>query len=142
MSKTEDVQVFHRKNRMDYNGPPRALPQGLSLFRLRFILEELEEYLDAILRNDLHDQLDALVDLTYIVIGTAILHGFDFDEAWLRVHVANMKKDFGAAKGRPFELSKVVKGKGWKRPALHDLVTRPYEFGQTLEEYEADKKKS
>ena len=77
--------------------------------------------------KDKAGQLDALVDLAYVVLGTAHLQGFDFDEAFKRVHEANMKKEKSVAssnpnyKGRDPRFS-VTKPEGWEAPDLSDLV--------------------
>jgi len=86
--------------------------------------EEWQEYCDAHVVDDLEGMLDALVDLTYVVLGTAYLHGFDFNEAFRRVHEANMKKVRAEAKtdskrGTAYD---VVKPEGWTPPDLGDLV--------------------
>lgn len=127
-----DIRAFHQKFGLAYDGPPRDLPKILSDFRRRFMEEELEEYdrdsrppqcreTDDQRVERLADQLDALVDLVYVALGTAHLHGFNFGEAWRRVHAANMGKVRG-----PSDRSKeydVVKPPGWLAPDLRDLVS-------------------
>jgi predicted HAD superfamily Cof-like phosphohydrolase len=105
MTYAADLAEFHRQYDLFYDGPPRALPDDLQSFRIKFLREELEEYMKAV--NALHtarlikmhpdditlhlaDALDALVDLVYVALGTAQFHGFDFHEAWQRVHEVNM----------------------------------------------------
>ena len=113
-------------------------------FRLKFMMEELTEWKDeqdglveALTADDgnpdhrrmslgLHQQLDALVDLTYVVLGTAYLQfGPDvFHEAWKRVQAANMAKVRAQSadeskRGSTFD---VVKPAGWTPPDHHDLV--------------------
>lgn len=124
----KDIQDFHEKFGLTYTGSPRQLPtdtdNDLGGFRESFLWEELEEYSDARLANDLVKQLDALVDLVYVVLGTSYLHGFDFKEAWRRVHEANMKK-IRALKKSDSERGSVydvVKPPGWTPPDLTDLV--------------------
>ena len=117
----KDIKEFHEKFGLAYNGRPRDLSKELSDFRVHFMLEELDEYRDS---NHLVDKLDALVDLVYVALGTAYLHGFDFDEAWRRVHEANMKKvraevATDSKRGSTFD---VVKPDGWAPPDLSDLV--------------------
>jgi predicted HAD superfamily Cof-like phosphohydrolase len=119
-----DVEDFHRKFGIDYQGKPRALDFDLQQFRLKFIREETTEYekhgdsllfeLDLLTRNpetvlgldhltydpnrvskELAAELDALTDLVYVALGTSHLHGFDFRRAWQRVHLANMAKHRG-----------------------------------------------
>lgn len=136
-----DIEEFHTRFGLTYHGRPRLLKLELAAFREKFMEEELNEYLDAVSMADLElgregglkslvdenlaKALDALVDLTYVVLGTAYLHGFDFREAWRRVHEANMKKvraqsATDSARGSKFD---VVKPQGWAAPNLMDLVS-------------------
>ena len=115
-----DIIEFHEKFGIAYYGPPRILPEDLSSFRLKFMGEELVEYDEATLDDDKVSMLDALVDLVYVALGTAHLHGFNFDEAWARVHRANMTKIKG-----PSERSAhydVIKPPDFVKPDLSDLV--------------------
>lgn len=136
-----DVQDFHEKYQLEYDGPPRELDVDLGDFRLKFMVEELAEYaglsdadremVQAIFTKrsgeqpPLVDKLDALVDLEYVVLGTAYLHGFPHDEAWRRVQEANMAKKKAepdgsdSRRGSPHD---VVKPPGWTAPDLTDLV--------------------
>lgn len=113
----QDIKAFHEKFGLNYDGPPRDLPKDLAPFRLGFIFEELDEL---ILAENKADQLDALVDLVYVIMGTAYLQGFDFQEAWNRVHAANMAKVRGPSKRS--ESYDVIKPEGWKAPDLRDIV--------------------
>ena len=140
----DDVASFHTKFKLSYGGAPRLLPDGLHDFRVLFIGEELEEYaglpkgvLTDFLKQQLEargpqvdslkvreDQLDALVDMTYVIFGTAYLQGFNFAEAWRRVQRANMSKIRverieDSKRGSAFD---VVKPAGWKPPCHADLV--------------------
>lgn len=120
----DDIQAFHEKFDLTYYGPPRALPVDLQRFRNTFLWEEVTEYVNS---DELEDNLDALVDLVYVALGTSYLHGFDFTEAWRRVHEANMKKvratkDTDSKRGSAAH--DVVKPPGWTPPDLTDLVTR------------------
>lgn len=117
----KDIEAFHIKYQLQYKDRPRFLPEELSGFRIRFLEEEFEEYL---LANTLEDKFDALIDLVYVALGTAYLHGFDFEEGWNRVHAANMAKVRAqmadeSKRGTKFD---VVKPEGWTPPDLSDLV--------------------
>lgn len=143
---TRDIREFHEKFELTYKGKPRSLPIDLLTFRLKFLLEELEEYElnataladqllpDFIGRDDgmilinLERALDALVDLVYVALGTSYLHGFNFDEAWRRVHHANMQKvrapsaeasEASSGRGSTYD---VIKPPGWEPPRHVDLV--------------------
>ena len=127
-----DIVDFHTKYQQTYDGPARRLPEDMEAFRLKFLNEELTEYTAAIKRmwvmdvnqEDLANAFDGLIDLVYVALGTAYLHGFDFEEGWRRVHEANMKKVLAksaeeSARGYKFD---VVKPEGWTPPILTDLV--------------------
>lgn len=137
-----DIRAFHEKFSLIYDGFPRQLPSDLLDFRVKFMREELTEYTDdsnalaAHLLTDATDtanvthllekQLDAIVDLIYVALGTAYLQGFgyDFNEAWRRVHDANMKKvralrEADSKRGSTYD---VIKPPGWEPPSHTDLV--------------------
>lgn len=153
MTNYDMVKEFHVKFGLEYDGPPRDLEDDMALFRIGFMIEELGEYADAsgftmIAKSlaDIHDaiknnvasfndrngprdpekQLDSLVDLNYVSDGTAYLHGFDFDEAYERVHHANMAKIRvdketleGSVRKSKYD---VVKPPGWSPADLTDLT--------------------
>lgn len=131
------VKEFHQKFGLEYDGPPRMLPADLARFRIKFLKEELQEYKEAYQtyletpatgQDVMADLLDALVDLVYVALGTADQHGFDFNEAFRRIHVRNMQKvrkehapDAPDSK-RGSNAYDVVKPPGWEPADLSDLV--------------------
>ena len=133
-----DMKEFHEKFGLIYDSRPRALLDELGDFRANFMAEELEEYnghrtvvLESIKNEDhadtthhLEHMLDALVDLVYVAMGTAYLHGFDFNEAWRRVHAANMMKEraLKSEDSKRGSIYDVVKPPGWEPPSHKDLV--------------------
>jgi predicted HAD superfamily Cof-like phosphohydrolase len=136
-----DIEEFHKKFGIAYEGKPRALIGELGKFRRDFNLEEAQEYSDAsvalerflergegpddtFITSMLELQLDALVDLVYVALGAAHLQGFKFREAWERVHGANMRKvrcerKEDSKRGTTFD---VIKPPGWEPPDHTDLV--------------------
>ena len=105
-----------------------GIPIGTSSFgdedrmilRGNLIDEEYFELFKALGAEDPVAALDALCDLVYVCIGTAIEFGWSFDAAFNRVHDSNMTKFEGGVSFRPD--GKVLKGKGFKPPKLEDLV--------------------
>lgn len=147
-----DIQDFHVKFELAYEGKARELEPDMGLFRIGFLIEELAEYTQnsgyvnlARSLNELHEhiknqsrwiikqvdggrsleqQFDGLIDLVYVALGTAHLHGFEFNEGWRRVHDANMAKvrvENAADSARKSKFD-VVKPKGWVPPKLSDLL--------------------
>ena len=120
----KDIQEFHKKFGIEYKGSPRQLPQDISDFRIKFMQEELDEYTDA---KTLDEKFDALIDLVYVALGAAHLHGFPFNKGWLVVHRANMKKIRAtkAEQSKRGYASDVIKPDGWQPPDI-DKVLRDH----------------
>lgn len=122
----EDVVRF-----FDKFGVPRAVAPSLpdaETFRFRFhhLQEELIELADAFDSRNLEDYADALVDLVYLALGTAIVSGLPWQLLWDEVQRANMTKVRAAAdgsdskRGSPLD---VVKPEGWVGPDHADALT-------------------
>jgi predicted HAD superfamily Cof-like phosphohydrolase len=126
MNHFRDIKNFHEKFDLPpVDSKPSPLPMDLLKFRLRFMQEELSEYAQAAQDGDLNKQLDALVDLVYVALGTAYLQRFPFNTAFARVHAANMAKvralrESDSVRGSMYD---VVKPPGWVAPSHADLVT-------------------
>lgn len=138
-----DVSLFHEKYRLEpTDDPGHRLPKDMLEFRLKFMLEELCEYAEAIGANmysnkiaaeftvnrfsafDPDKALDAICDLVYVAVGTACLHRFNFNEAWARVQEKNMQKVRVESPDQSKRKSKydVVKPEGWTPPDHSDLM--------------------
>ena len=135
-----DVRAFHEKFQQAYDGAPRTwlLPNGdveQDQFRINFMREEVDEYDHnqvLLTHGGEHDdverracdanRLDALADVVFVAIGTAYLHGWNFNEAWRRVVRANMAKEVAAGEGDDIGKWKIRKPSGWVPPDHTDLV--------------------
>lgn len=143
-----DVRAFHEKFGQSYYGKPRALKPDLANFRINFIREEVSEYENH--SNSLHsllaqprlgspitqedithhlaEILDALVDITYVTLGAALIHGFlekeIFQRAWAKVHLANMSKVRVTDSSQSPRKSRfdIIKPPGWTAPDHKELV--------------------
>lgn len=149
----DDVGRFHQKFGLDntsFHDPgPRELPRDALLFRLKFMVEELQEFATAthfkiaevgydtedIFVMDLDEDenrkidhagaFDALIDLVYVAMGTAHLMGYPWELGWRRVQGANMRKirakadASDSARGHALD---VVKPPGWTPPDIEQLL--------------------
>lgn len=70
-----DVQRFHDKFGLATPEAFRFLPQDLHVFRVKFLEEEYQEYVDSCKSQKLGQAIDALLDLVYVCCGTLLLHG-------------------------------------------------------------------
>ncbi len=123
MSKTDDVKEFHRAFRLP-NGEASFDDKTVHTLRYELLEEEFVEYEDAMFAQDPEDMLDALADIVYVCIGTAIAFGWDFDEAFRRVHESNMSKLGPGGEPLYHDSGKVLKGPRFRAPKLADLVLR------------------
>lgn len=128
----QDITDFHEKFGLDYNGPPRLLHPDLWNFRMKFVMEELNEWAEAHASQpsdvSMEDSLDAAVDIVYVALGTIYMQGMGhlFEEAWEKVHRANMQKvrcenEGDSKRGSTFD---VIKPEGWQAPDHSDLIKR------------------
>lgn len=119
MSVFKDLADFHIKY-----GVPRYTPNPTTLdfetqdFRRKFLQEELDEYDEAIARDDLPEQIDALLDLVYIAVGTLDIMGVNSQRHWNEIQRANMSKERAkhASQSKRGSSLDVIKPEGWVGP--------------------------
>ena len=92
----QQVKDFHEKFGLP-TGEHDCLTasQAVAEFRLAFMQEELDEFEEASLNSDRVKMFDALLDLAYVVYGTALFMGItpaQWGEGMAAVQKANMSK--------------------------------------------------
>ena len=115
MNVFEMVSEFHKKYKLEKNPNNFELQKA----RIRHLIEEMQEYIKGHKEGDREQQLDALVDLIYVALGTAYYEGFDFDGAFKEVHACNMKKIQKSTDRSKWD---VVKPEGWVAPDLKEFI--------------------
>lgn len=128
----EDLGLFHTKFHLgvvdDRHPPgPREVPKELLEFRRGFLLEELEEFFMASHNDDIVEMADALVDLVYVVLGTAHMLGLPWQELWDEVQRSNMAKVRAKADGSDSKRGTafdVIKPPGWTPPDLRSILIK------------------
>lgn len=90
----EKVQAFHKKFNAQINIKPTMISLEEGMLRYELMKEELEEYRDAIIAQDLVGVLDALTDMSYINCGSYVAHGLQevAEAAFQEVQNSNMSK--------------------------------------------------
>lgn len=144
MTNFNDVGEFHEKfglprveERRNYAGEypnepgPREVDPELLAFRVKFLQEELAEFMQGIEEGVDHVQMaDALVDLVYVAMGTAHLLGYPWERLWADVQAANMRKVRAASDGSDSKRGSawdVVKPPGWQ-PPMTQYILRAFGF--------------
>jgi predicted HAD superfamily Cof-like phosphohydrolase len=91
----------------------------------KLISEEFAEFLQAYFEKDNVEQLDAVCDLVWVLVGYAKSRGWDIEGAFDEVARSNMSK-LDPATGKPIkrEDGKVMKGENYFRPELEKYVGR------------------
>lgn len=123
------VGDFHRRFGLPHIGtvttPTLDVGRDVVQFRLKFLEEELAELKEAYERDDLPGVADALVDLVYVALGTAHIHGIPWGPAFGEVHAANMQKERAASDGsnsKRLHSFDVVKPDGWEPPDVAEVL--------------------
>lgn len=70
----------------------RVGPENVRTLRAELIISEAMEAVDALAERDEVALLDALCDLMYVIIGTAVAFGLPIDAGFDVVHASNMTK--------------------------------------------------
>lgn len=113
----EQVALFHDRYGYENPGKPELGQLQLVFDREALMSEELDEYFEAGKARDLVQLADAIADLAYTVIGTAVAHGIDLQPIFDEVHRSNMTKQ--PAADNPL---KPVKGPTFERPRIAELL--------------------
>lgn len=113
----EDVLEFHRKFGLTINETPSVPSHEDQELRDELIKEEFREWVRAPFGAPM---ADALADLIYVAIGTAITYGIDLRPVWEEVHRTNMAKTGG---GRRRD-GKVLKPEGWQPPDISAALAK------------------
>ena len=116
----KDVKDFHQKFGLLCHDTPGHLSRRKLGERIEFLSEELNEFIEACKTQDLAEQADALVDLVYVALGTAVMLGLPWDELWADVQRANMAKVRGV--GKRGHAVDCVKPPGWSPPQGHAIL--------------------
>ena len=96
-------------------------------YRLGHIEEEVRELNDAVENADVIEMADALVDIVYVTIGTAMACGINFQACWDEVHRSNMKKQRAKPDGSDSKRGSgwdIVKPPGWTPPNIEANMSR------------------
>lgn len=114
----EDVRLFQEKFQIPMSKVPALLDSAAFNFRSGFMAEELSEFIEAHTASDLIGAADALVDLAYVLHGTALMMGLPWELLWKEVQRANMAKERATHPGQSKRSSTldVIKPVGWKGP--------------------------
>jgi len=97
-------------------------PENVSLYR-NLIIEEYLEFQDAVKAHDEVEQLDACMDMIWVILGYCRMKGYNVDGAWAEVARSNLCKiDSVTGKVIKNDAGKVMKPEGWSAPVLAPFI--------------------
>lgn len=124
-----NVGEFHEQFGLDsvtFNGVgQRPFPPELADFRIKFMQEELDEFIEGHDEGNLAKMADALIDLVYVAMGTAHLLGLPWQELWNDVQRANLAKVRASSDGsdsKRLSAFDVIKPEGWVPPHTEAIL--------------------
>lgn len=122
----EQIVEFHEQFDVVTREKPGLPDNAMVDFRIKFLKEELSEFIDAVEKNDLPEMIDALVDLTVIAMGTADIFGFDWQPHWEEVIKTLMtkKKANHAGESKRGFAADIVKPVGWVGPDHQSILEK------------------
>lgn len=120
------VRAFHEAFGHPVADKPTIPDEEQKALRLALIGEELDELSNALYNDDIVGVADALGDLIYVVVGTAVVTGVPLTPVLEEIQVSNMSKlnPDGTVSYHPN--GKVKKPEGWEAPNIHAIIQEAY----------------
>ena len=98
------------------SSPTADIPAWVQMLRMDLLDEEVSELHEAVEKGDVVKIADAIADIAYVAVGTAVAYGIPFDAVFAEVHRSNMTKV-----NTPAE-AKLVKGPGYEPPDIAGVL--------------------
>lgn len=117
------VRMFHEAFGHPYRATPSILSKQRVEARNKWMLEEIEEFVES---EKIEDQADAMIDLIYFALGTLVEMGIKPEKLFDIVHEANMSKLWPDGKPHFNEDGKVIKPSNWvdPEPLISDAISK------------------
>lgn len=118
-----DVRAFHEACDVPIATSCKFPSQERVELRQRLLREEYFEWLSAVANRDMVETADALADMVYIIVGTALEFGIPLNRVWDEVQRSNMAKvDPVSGRVRRREDGKILKPTGWTPPRISECL--------------------
>lgn len=104
------------------DGPPQLLSRPSNVLRANLLDSEVAEYHRAVETNDLVEIADALADIIYVAVGTAIAHRIPFTKVWNEVQRSNMTKVDEHGYIVVSEDGKILKPDHYEEPRIEEIL--------------------
>ncbi len=113
-----EVKKFHEA----FGHPTSEVPVNLSKYRAvkraSWLLEEINEFLEASDEQDIVEQADAMIDTIYFALGTLVEMGITPGLLFKAIQKANMSKIWPDGEVHYNKRGKIIKPDGWEDPHM------------------------
>ena len=122
MTNFQKVKNFMETFGQEVKSRPSFSYDKINILRYNLIKEELDEFKQALDKNDLLEAADALTDILYVTYGAGHAFGIDLDACFDEVQNSNMSKL--GLDGKPIfnDQGKVMKGPNYFKPDLSKYI--------------------
>lgn len=119
---TVAVQTFMKAAGQDVHSEPCGETEQSKLYA-NLIAEEFDEFVEALDHSNDAEQLDACVDMIWVIVAYMASRGWDYNAAWGEVSKTNLSKiDPNTGKCIKREDGKILKPEGWEEPNFEQFV--------------------
>lgn len=120
----KQVEEFQQVTNQIVNASPQLVDPKIAKLRYDIMIEEVNEYKDAVEKGDIVEIFDSLIDQLYVLLGTFNTHGLQhkLEEGFQEVHRSNMSKLDSNGKPIYQESGKVGKSKHYSPPKLDSIL--------------------
>ena len=115
------VDAFHEAFGLLRAQAPQLPDEPARQLRIDLLYEEYCEYLKGEEDDDLVQIADALADMIYIALGTAVAYGIPLDRVFAEVHKSNMAKLVDGKVIRRAD-GKILKPETWTPPDIKGVL--------------------
>ena len=122
MTNFQKVKNFMETFGQEVKSRPSFSSDKINMLRYNLIKEELDEFKQALDKNDLLEVADALTDILYVTYGAGHAFGINLDACFEEVQNSNMSKLGNDGKPIYSDQGKVMKGPNYFKPDLSKFI--------------------
>ena len=123
MTNFQKVKNFMETFGQEVKSRPSFSSNKINILRYNLIKEELDEFKQALDKNDLLEVADALTDILYVTYGAGHAFGINLDACFEEVQNSNMSKLGNDGKPIYNDQGKVMKGPKYFKPNLKKFLS-------------------
>lgn len=114
------VDFMNMSHQIVRTSPTVDVPYKEKMLRIRLIVGEVSELIDAMSKDDLIEIADAIADCLYVIKGAANVYGIDLEPIFNEVNRSNMTKEY--SENNIDKSGKILKGSKYSPPDIKSLI--------------------